>query len=332
MADFEDANSPTWHNMVDGQANLVDAIDRTIEFESPDGKSYRLNEEVATLLVRPRGWHLVERHFQVDGQADLGEPVRLRPLSLPQREAAPRARDRPVPLPAEAREPPRGAALERRLHAHGGGARPPARVDQGDRADRDRPRRVRDGRDPLGAARARGRPQRGALGLHVQRHQEVPRAARVRPARPEQRDDDRAVHARVHGAARQDLSPPRSARDGRDGRVHPEPEGPGAERARAREGARGQAARGGRRLRRHLGRAPRPRPGGARGVRRRARRPAEPARAAARRRRHLGRRPPERRGDGGRGHRGGPPQRRERRDPVPVVVAAAVPAPRRSTT
>ncbi len=69
MADFEDANSPTWHNMVDGQANLVDAIDRTIEFESPEGKSYRLNDEVATLLVRPRGWHLVERHFRVDGQA-----------------------------------------------------------------------------------------------------------------------------------------------------------------------------------------------------------------------------------------------------------------------
>ena len=69
MADFEDANSPTWHNMVEGQANLVDAIDRTIEFESPDGKSYRLSDEIATLLVRPRGWHLVERHFQVDGQA-----------------------------------------------------------------------------------------------------------------------------------------------------------------------------------------------------------------------------------------------------------------------
>ena len=68
MADFEDANSPTWHNMVEGQANLVDAIDRTIEFESTDGKSYRLNDEIATLLVRPRGWHLVERHVQVDGQ------------------------------------------------------------------------------------------------------------------------------------------------------------------------------------------------------------------------------------------------------------------------
>jgi malate synthase len=68
MADFEDANSPTWHNVVEGQANLIDAIERTIEFESPDGKSYRLNDDVATLLVRPRGWHLVERHFLVDGE------------------------------------------------------------------------------------------------------------------------------------------------------------------------------------------------------------------------------------------------------------------------
>jgi malate synthase len=67
MADFEDANSPTWSNMVEGQANLVDAIDRTIELETPD-KTYGLNDETATLLVRPRGWHLPERHFQVDGE------------------------------------------------------------------------------------------------------------------------------------------------------------------------------------------------------------------------------------------------------------------------
>jgi malate synthase len=67
MADFEDANSPTWANMVEGQANLVDAIERTIELETPE-KTYRLNDETATLLVRPRGWHLPERHFQVDGE------------------------------------------------------------------------------------------------------------------------------------------------------------------------------------------------------------------------------------------------------------------------
>src|SRR2546430_1761800 len=68
MADFEDANSPTWSNLVEGQVNLIDAIERRIDFTSPEGKEYRLNDEVATLLVRPRGWHLDERHVEVDGK------------------------------------------------------------------------------------------------------------------------------------------------------------------------------------------------------------------------------------------------------------------------
>jgi malate synthase len=67
MADFEDANSPTWANMIGGQVNLADAVRRTIEHSEPDGREYRLDEETATLLVRPRGWHLVERHLTVDG-------------------------------------------------------------------------------------------------------------------------------------------------------------------------------------------------------------------------------------------------------------------------
>jgi malate synthase len=67
MADFEDANSPTLVNLLEGQANLRDAIDGTIEFVSSEGKSYRLNPSVATLLARPRGWHLDERHLEVDG-------------------------------------------------------------------------------------------------------------------------------------------------------------------------------------------------------------------------------------------------------------------------
>lgn len=67
MADFEDANSPTWQNMLEGHINLRDAIEHTISFTSPDGKQYRLNEEVAVLLVRPRGWHLLEKHVLVDG-------------------------------------------------------------------------------------------------------------------------------------------------------------------------------------------------------------------------------------------------------------------------
>ena len=67
MADFEDSLSPTWKNVIDGQINLSDAIRRTISFTSPEGKSYKLGEKTATLIVRPRGWHLPERHVTVDG-------------------------------------------------------------------------------------------------------------------------------------------------------------------------------------------------------------------------------------------------------------------------
>ena len=67
MADFEDSNSPTWMNNLEGQANLRDAVDGTISFVSPEGKRYELNRQTATLVVRPRGWHLEERHFVVDG-------------------------------------------------------------------------------------------------------------------------------------------------------------------------------------------------------------------------------------------------------------------------
>ena len=67
MADFEDSNSPTWQNCIDGQVNLTDALERTISLDTGE-KQYSLNDEIATLLVRPRGWHLVERHLEVDGE------------------------------------------------------------------------------------------------------------------------------------------------------------------------------------------------------------------------------------------------------------------------
>ncbi|KAJ1679021.1 Malate synthase, glyoxysomal, partial [Spiromyces aspiralis] len=70
MADFEDSSSPTWHSMIDGQVNLRDAIRRTIEFTNPAGKKYSLRTDgkVATLLVRPRGWHMEEKHVLIDGE------------------------------------------------------------------------------------------------------------------------------------------------------------------------------------------------------------------------------------------------------------------------
>src|SRR5712664_1682103 len=68
MADFEDALSPTWSNVVVGHQNLIDAVRRTLTFTSPEGKEYRLNKKIATLLVRPRGWHLPEKHALIEGQ------------------------------------------------------------------------------------------------------------------------------------------------------------------------------------------------------------------------------------------------------------------------
>jgi malate synthase len=72
MADFEDSHSPAWEATIQGQINLRDAINRTITYLSPEGKSYKLNEKVAVLMVRPRGWHLVEKHVLINGEAISG--------------------------------------------------------------------------------------------------------------------------------------------------------------------------------------------------------------------------------------------------------------------
>jgi malate synthase len=68
MADFEDSLAPTWANVIEGQANLQDAVRRTLSFTSPEGKQYELNETIATLIVRPRGWHLTEKHCEIGGE------------------------------------------------------------------------------------------------------------------------------------------------------------------------------------------------------------------------------------------------------------------------
>jgi len=75
MADFEDANTPAWRNVVEGQMNLLDAVRRRIEHTAPDGRRYALNKRVATLLVRPRGWHLPEKHLRIDGEPTSGSLV-----------------------------------------------------------------------------------------------------------------------------------------------------------------------------------------------------------------------------------------------------------------
>src|SRR5580692_558247 len=77
LADFEDANTPLWDNMITGQLNLKDALDRKIDYTSEEGKAYQLrpDEELATIVVRPRGWHLPEKHLLIDGQRASGSLV-----------------------------------------------------------------------------------------------------------------------------------------------------------------------------------------------------------------------------------------------------------------
>ncbi len=76
MADFEDSNTPNWKNNIEGQINLRDAINRTITFQNPaNGKCYKLNEKTATLMIRPRGWHLPEKHLLVEGEPMSGSLV-----------------------------------------------------------------------------------------------------------------------------------------------------------------------------------------------------------------------------------------------------------------
>ena len=105
MADFEDSNSPTWLNNLSGQANQKDAIRGAIEF-APEGKQYKLAERVAALMVRPRGWHLNEKHFFVDGEPIAGAFFRLWSLLFSQRRSAAIQGERTLLLFAQNAESP----------------------------------------------------------------------------------------------------------------------------------------------------------------------------------------------------------------------------------
>ena len=201
MADFEDANSPTWDNVRDGQRNVHDAVRRTIELDTGE-KSYRLNDQTATLLIRPRGWHLVERHHEVDGAPVSGSLFDFGLVVFNNAREQLERGVRPVLLSAEARVARGGAVVGDCLPTGRVGARASAWLDQVHRFDRDDPGGLRDGRDSLRAARPFVRAERGPVGLHLQLHQEAGRAA----SRPGAGDDDRPVHARVFGLAREDVS------------------------------------------------------------------------------------------------------------------------------
>ena len=259
LADHEDANTPLWENVIGGQLNLLDAITRKIDFTSDAGKSYALkpDDELATIVVRPRGWHLPEKHLLVDGERTSGALVDFALyltacgqlqldrgqgpyFYLPKMESHLEARlwNDAFVLAQEFLGIPRGTIRATVLIETY-----PAAFEMEEILYE-----LREHSAGLNAGR-------WDFMFSVIKTYRDPRR-RLPAAGPQLRDDDRAVHAGVHRAAGPDVPQARRARDRRDGGVHPE-QGPGGERAGLREGRGRQDPRGRRRLRRLVGRAPR---------------------------------------------------------------------------
>ena len=227
MADFEDALSPTWANVIEGQATCADAVRGTLDSRRAGRQGLPARtSSVATLLVRPRGWHLAERHLRVDG-APVSATLFDFGLYFFHNAAERLARGSgPVLLPAQAGEPPRGAALERRLR-RGRGARSacPRGTIRATVLIETMPAAFEMDEILYELRDARRRPQRRPLGLHLQRasRRSAPCAELSPCPRPRPGHDDGAVHARLHRAAGADLPPARRARHRRHGRLHPQP-------------------------------------------------------------------------------------------------------------
>ena len=284
MADFEDSCSPTWENIIHGQVNLSDAIRRTISFEDPaTGKVYRLAEHTATLIVRPRGWHLPEKHVRINGEQVSGALFDFALFLANNHEALARRGTGPYFY-----LPKMESHLEARLWNE----------------------------VFIAAQEALGMP-RGTIkatvlietilaafemdeilhelrehsaGLNCGRWDYIFSFIKKFRNRPDfvlpdrgHRDDGPALPEVLRRSADQDLPPPRRARHGRHGGADPDPRRSGGERGGHGARARRQAARGARRSRRHLDRAPGPGADRARGLRLGDAR-AEPARRDARRR------------------------------------------------
>ena len=247
MADFEDSTTPTWANLLLGQQNLADAIRRLIDFEDPQsGKSYRLAERTAVLLVRPRGWHLSEKHVIVDGEPMSARCSTSGSTSSTTARSSWSAAAAPISICRRwraIRRPGSGTTCSCTRRS----ARHPGRLDQGHGADRDHPRHLRARRDPLRAARSHGGPELRPLGLYLQLHQEAAELPEPPAARPGAGDDDRTLHARLQPTRDPDLPSPRCPCDGRHGSPDPDQGGQGPERGGAGQGPRRQGARGQRR-------------------------------------------------------------------------------------
>ena len=212
-----------------------------------DGRHYALNPKTATLLVRPRGWHLPEAHVLVEGEPmsgslfDFGLFFFHNADELVARGTGPYFYLPKIESHLEARlwnDVFLFAQAELGLPKGDGASHG---------ADRDHHGRLRDGRDHPRAARAFGRPQLRPLGLHLQLHQEIQRRSGMRAAGPRASHDDHPLPAQLYPAADQDLPPPQGPCHGRHGRADPDQRRPRRQRGGNGQGARRQGARGRRR-------------------------------------------------------------------------------------
>ncbi len=150
MADFEDATAPVWDELVQGQINLRDRWLGRLHFTDPDtGKAYAIGPNPAVLIVRPRGWHLPERHVTVQGEPVAGALFDFGLYLWHCARLALDAGSGPYFYLPKLEGRHEAALVERRVRIRRGMARPRSRNDQGNGADRNAARRVRDGRDPL---------------------------------------------------------------------------------------------------------------------------------------------------------------------------------------
>ena len=261
MADLEDALSPTWANVVGGQAALMDAVRGTLAFDSPEGKSYRLAEKVAQLVVRPRGWHLVESHVLVDG-VPVSASLFDAGLYLFHNAAERVARGSGPYLYLPKLESHNEARLwnEVFVHAQAGLGVPRGSI------------RATVLIETITAAFEMDEIlyelREHAAGLNAGRWDYLFSVIKRFRGDPELSTPDRSQltmtvpFMRAYtAAARADLPPAWCPRHRRHGGVHPEPARSRGHGTGARQGARGQGARVPRRLRRDLGRTPGPRPG-----------------------------------------------------------------------
>ncbi len=276
MADLEDALSPTWANVIGGQAAIADATRGTLAFDSPDGKAYRLDDDRATLVVRPRGWHLIESHVLVDEVPVSASLFDFGLYLFHSGAAAIEAGSGPYLYLAKL-ESHHEARLWNDVFLH-------AQAALG---------------IPRGSIRATVlietilaafemdeilyELREHAAGLNAGRWDYLFSAIKKFRTDPAIASPDRAQLTMTVPFMRaytellvQTCHRRGGARDRRDGRVHPEPARPGRHRDGAGQGPRRQGTRERRRVRWDVGRPSGPRAGRARGVRRRARRPPEP--------------------------------------------------------